>query len=275
MTKVTLKELFKDFLGDYFTFDSKVFRSIGPLLFRPGQLTIAFNAGKRIRYIHPLRMYLLVSLVFFFLLSMSPFVQTELPKDAGHAPGTNDSRITMSGPGGKTIVYDNAEAFRKDVDRHGMEAYLDSLQANSAFEQFAIRQWYRNAGKSRRELTDQITKGVSFSMFLLMPMLALLLMLFYRRLHLYFVEHLVFSFHLHTTWFLLASVFRICMLLGLSIPMWIAVPVYGFYTLVPLKRVYGKTWMGTVLRFLGLMLLYAVLVLMFVITGMVLSLVLN
>jgi hypothetical protein len=48
-----------------FTLDSKFFRSIGPLLFKPGQLTIAFTQGKRARYLRPLRLYLFTSFLFF------------------------------------------------------------------------------------------------------------------------------------------------------------------------------------------------------------------
>src|SRR3972149_2669450 len=65
--KVSMKVLLLDFLGDYFTFDSKLFRSIFPLLFKPGFLTNEFNSGKRVKYIPPLRMYIFISILFFFI----------------------------------------------------------------------------------------------------------------------------------------------------------------------------------------------------------------
>lgn len=55
------------FLGDYFTFDSKIARSLLPLLVRPGFLTAEYLEGRRARYIPPLRMFIFLS-VFFFLL---------------------------------------------------------------------------------------------------------------------------------------------------------------------------------------------------------------
>ncbi len=60
----------RHFLNDYFTFDSKIVRSFGPLLFKPGFLTAEFLAGRRVRYIPPLRMYIFVSIVFFLMLSL-------------------------------------------------------------------------------------------------------------------------------------------------------------------------------------------------------------
>jgi hypothetical protein len=59
------------FMSDYFTFDSKFFKSVIPLLFKPGFLTTEFFAGRRVRYITPLRLYIFISIVFFLLLSFS------------------------------------------------------------------------------------------------------------------------------------------------------------------------------------------------------------
>lgn len=54
-----------DFMKDYFTFDSKMFRSVSPLLFRPGFLVNEYLAGRKVRYIPPLRIFLFSSIVFF------------------------------------------------------------------------------------------------------------------------------------------------------------------------------------------------------------------
>ncbi len=65
---VTFKEFILDFLGDYFTFDSLIIRSFNPLLFNPGFLTNEFLAGRRVRYIPPLRMFIFISIIFFLIL---------------------------------------------------------------------------------------------------------------------------------------------------------------------------------------------------------------
>ena len=45
--------------------DSRLWRTLGALLFRPGNLTAEFLAGRRARYLPPLRLYLVVSVAFF------------------------------------------------------------------------------------------------------------------------------------------------------------------------------------------------------------------
>lgn len=65
---VHFKQFILDFLGDYFTFDSLIIRSVRPLLFNPGFLTNEFIAGRRVRYIPPLRMFIFISIIFFLIL---------------------------------------------------------------------------------------------------------------------------------------------------------------------------------------------------------------
>lgn len=65
---VHFKQFILDFLGDYFTFDSLIIRSVKPLLFNPGFLTNEFLDGRRVRYIPPLRMFIFISIIFFLVL---------------------------------------------------------------------------------------------------------------------------------------------------------------------------------------------------------------
>jgi Protein of unknown function (DUF3667) len=55
-----------DVLNEFLNWDSKFFSTIGLLMVRPWQLTNEFVGGKRVRHVHPLRLYLLASVLFFF-----------------------------------------------------------------------------------------------------------------------------------------------------------------------------------------------------------------
>lgn len=80
---VHFKQFILDFLGDYFTFDSLIIRSVRPLLFNPGFLTNEFIEGRRVRYIPPLRMFIFISIVFFLVLgSVNQTVQIEKTEEA-------------------------------------------------------------------------------------------------------------------------------------------------------------------------------------------------
>jgi hypothetical protein len=58
-----------DVLEDQFILDKRLPRTLGSLLFRPGHLTVEYVNGRIVRYIHPFRLYLVTSIIFFLLLS--------------------------------------------------------------------------------------------------------------------------------------------------------------------------------------------------------------
>jgi len=68
---LSLWGLIRDVVGDILDADSRVWRTLWPLAFRPGLLTQDFLRGRRMRYTPPFRMYLVLSLVFFVLASFS------------------------------------------------------------------------------------------------------------------------------------------------------------------------------------------------------------
>jgi hypothetical protein len=62
----SFRHVIADLLNEFLNWDSKFFATIGLLLARPWKLTNQFLAGHRVRYVHPLRLYLLASILFFF-----------------------------------------------------------------------------------------------------------------------------------------------------------------------------------------------------------------
>src|SRR5438093_5450647 len=53
-------------LDSFLNWDSKCFTTIALLILKPWRLTNEFLSGKRVRYVNPLRLYLLASILFFF-----------------------------------------------------------------------------------------------------------------------------------------------------------------------------------------------------------------
>ena len=68
--RVSFATLVIDFLNNYFSFDSKFSLSLLPFFFEPGYLTKKFVEGKRASFVNPIRLYLVISLIFFFVFSM-------------------------------------------------------------------------------------------------------------------------------------------------------------------------------------------------------------
>ena len=82
--KISFWILLTDFLGDYFTFDSKLTRTLIPLLKKPGFLTLEFIDGRRVRYVPPLRLYVFLSIIFF--VSMGSSGDAEEEKEVNRDP---------------------------------------------------------------------------------------------------------------------------------------------------------------------------------------------
>lgn len=55
-------------IADYFHFEHKFFGTIKPLLFKPGKLTVDYVAGKRASFLHPIKLYIFISIVFFIVI---------------------------------------------------------------------------------------------------------------------------------------------------------------------------------------------------------------
>ena len=69
---ISLWELLRDAFGDLLELDSRLWRTVIPLLIRPGKLTRDYLEGKRARYMPPFRMYLVLSIVFFVVAFFDP-----------------------------------------------------------------------------------------------------------------------------------------------------------------------------------------------------------
>ncbi len=74
----SVSNLVKDFFVDLVNVDSRILRTIGALLFRPGELPLAFREGRTVRYLPAMRLYLFTSLIFFLLLSATGIALLQL-----------------------------------------------------------------------------------------------------------------------------------------------------------------------------------------------------
>ena len=91
--------------------DSRLWKTLWPLLVRPGFLTREFFAGRRQRYLPPFRLYIVVSLLFFLVLALLPDlqivqidmtpVQAQESVGAGEPalPGVQCNDLSYPGPG--------------------------------------------------------------------------------------------------------------------------------------------------------------------------------
>jgi hypothetical protein len=178
--------------------DSRLWRTLWALLFKPGFLTHEFLAGRRARYLPPVRLYLVLSVVFFLCASLThskPDVvqistdDSGIPQAARVVPLTDGERLA-TGPArpGET-------AEQRAARECGMISYDGPLHATlvPAMRQACLRIRADNA----RSLMAAFRHNLPRIMFLFLPLLAGLMMLFYWRPRHYYVEHLLLLLHNH------------------------------------------------------------------------------
>ena len=66
-TKESFGHVLRHFFEDFTHYDSKFFTTIKELLIRPGFLTAEYLSGRRQSYLHPIRMYLFISFIYFLV----------------------------------------------------------------------------------------------------------------------------------------------------------------------------------------------------------------
>jgi len=219
----TFKQLVTDFLGEYFTFDSRFFATFIPLVMKPGQLTNDYNKGKRASYILPLRLYMFTTFLFFLIITIQSKISSsgiETQKNEMIAAKDSFNVILDKYP------FEMQDRFKNEIDstfNFKLKATntrviitgtpSDSLEPG--FKKYLAEKLIDigNLGKDGwrtfwQELLNQIPK----IMFILLPVFALLLKLFYIRRKILYINHLIFSLHVHTVIFiylLLASLIQV------------------------------------------------------------------
>lgn len=210
-TPLPIKAFFEDFIQDYFTVDAKFFNSIGHLFFRPGELTVQFNLGKRKSFIAPFRFYIFTSVIYFTLLALSGAGEGMI--DLNPAEGKAAQLASIDSLMADSSLSGNPEAFRA--------AYLEARSNAEGTNQTASEEdmnFFKKRAKRIEENPERfgqaLFRAASFGAFFLLPVFALILMAVNYRKSRYYVNHLVFSVHFHT--FIFASFTLALLLSGIS-----------------------------------------------------------
>ena len=123
--------------AEFFGLDGRVWRTLGVLLFKPGKLTSEYLAGRRRRYLRPLRVYLSTTLLFFVLLALLDPVGRV--RDTVFRPGEGgvdpDSTVVVAAYLADVearIADEPARLVRAQREADSLRAQLDSLLRGAA-----------------------------------------------------------------------------------------------------------------------------------------------
>ncbi len=268
--KLTIYDLFSNFIGNYLSVDGRFFTSIGPLLLKPGYIALNYVNGKRESYLHPAKMYLFISLIFFFIFSF--FIQdteesiriTKLDPEMGQAI---DSVLTDGDLNDISIQEFDFLSITSNIDSliHSGAADEEIYRAMGMKENagFFSRKFYKQMLKLFREGGAQEVYNTFFdtipvAMFFLLPVFALILYLFYHRRGNY-ASHLVFSLYYFSVFFIILGILYASNRWLGGLPWfldWILALSPMVYLGLGLKKFYNQTWKKTVFKEMGILSLF-------------------
>jgi len=202
--------------------DSRVWSTLAALLLKPGFLTRQFLDGRRASYLPPVRLYLVLSVVFFIWFSATHQRMTVLNLDASRnaasaaaaAPGRQQYG-PMTAPQAGESAQQRAERACPDLSPQG--PWQDWILGRVTH---ACRMVVLDDGRSVR---DAFLHNLPRAMFLFLPLLAAGMMLVYWWPRHYYVEHLLLFVHNHAFGFLL-----LLLAAGVSALLPVAVPWIRF-----------------------------------------------
>ena len=229
----SFRHVIVDALDSFLNFESKFFATIGWLIARPWHLTNQFLAGRRVRYVHPLRLYLLVSILFFFVVNywaksihadpskLSAEDRAEIAADPDIPPGVK-GRIrgaldaknqtqpeTQTSPSPEAAVTPQPSVLASpspsvtspspsgDV---GPMVQFDK-PASNGFEKWLEQRAKEKMGEHGSKMALFIAtlfNNLPYMMLCCIPLFALVLKVLYVRKRVFYIDHLVYALHIHS-----------------------------------------------------------------------------
>ena len=241
---ISLKEFLQNFLDNVFNLDSRIVQTLKWLCI-PAKLTKEYFKGKHKTYYHPIRLYLVLSLIFFatlnFIARMDDMMNFNIG-DGGNLEETmakeahkiafleeidtlSEQIILFQNPTTKAALDSLKIRLAEDLEKDSFNITLGGVEKNFDYLDIVtldgkeLVEKYEIEGFWNQILTKQVIHFVhdqssfgrqlmnNFPLMLLamMPFLALFMKLLYVRKKRFYVEHLVLNFHHHSFAFLLLT----------------------------------------------------------------------
>jgi len=226
---LTMREFLHETTQELTSWEGKIPRTLKALFTKPGLLTTDFLAGRRARWLPPLRLYLICSLAFF---ASKPLVEA-----VTHRPARQVTKFSLTGKTQPNALTDDER-----------KAIAEGLPGRI----FGVERLER-AAKDQVKLNREIDASFPKAMFILLPLFALLTNVAWRRKQRRYPAHLYLALHLHAAWF---GAFAIGTLLSALWPTTSGDVTLGFAalayvvvsSLIALHRVFGDSWPRTLAK---------------------------
>jgi Protein of unknown function (DUF3667) len=179
--------------------DGRLWQTLYILLFKPGKLTTEYFAEHRARYLPPVRLYLVLSVLFFAFGLATPEKTSVRPiVTAPDAAAPSKAAPESAAAGKAPAARGKSRSTILDIDD------CDEIKIPFTWLQNSLRRsCVRNKQDNGASVEHAFVATIPKMMFLFVPMMALVMLILYWRPRRYYVEHLVFFLHAHAAVFLL------------------------------------------------------------------------
>lgn len=238
----SVAELAGDAWRELSGYDGRIAATVRGLL-RPGYLTREYIAGRRARYLSPVRLYLIVSVIYFLAASSTPPTMSTTRRGEVAAPGGIQIGITGSANGTDLTAEERAD-----------------LLASVEKAPFVLKPMLRAIATDPTGFRGRVLTIMPRVLFALLPVFALIVALFYRGRR--FPTSLVFAVHLHAcafTMFTLSEAAKLTGSTGVEVTVGSVMTVaFTAYALMALRAVFGGSWAMTVAKALAIAVIYLI-----------------
>src|SRR5438034_263053 len=286
----SFRHVIADVLESFLNWDSKFFATIALLIFKPWRLTNEFLAGHRVRYVNPLRLYLLASILFFFAVNygakglrfepgkLNPKDRAELEADLkkGDLPPAGrqelESLLRESSPPPAPSPSPNTpspppapgtDKQRQEYGKIGERPFVvfDQVKSSTPFERWIEARAKEKMGEHGTKMglfISTLFSNLPYMMLCCIPLFALVLKVLYVRRHIFYIDHLIYALHIHTfayTGIMLIVLTTIGLNRVVSGPIagWIIALLWIAFVIqifLSIRRVYRQSWFISILKFL-------------------------
>jgi hypothetical protein len=250
-TRQPFHHLITHTIEDITHYDGNFWKTIKYLMFRPGKLTLEYLMGHRMRYVPPVKLYIFISFVTFFLIGVLPDYDVDKKQHE------------------EEIIEDQKDY--EDFIKNGMKVKNDSFAYHSIHELDSVqdsrpknqkmglaRYWITkaNLNASEKRLGSEYMKETFFHtlpkvLFIYMPIFTFLLWLVHGKKRWMFFDHGIFTLHYFSLLLLLVTISNMtnCLIgyisisLADSVAIWLAIISFGyafFYFFRSHRRMYGE-----------------------------------
>ncbi len=274
-----------DVLDSFLNWDSKFFATIGLLIVKPWHLTNEFLAGRRVRHLHPLRLYLLISILFFFAVNQfaksanfHPTVhvnrQLSQEKRAKMEEALKDVKLPAGArarmekalkrdDAAKQLSPTPAQAESKSPDADDKEFVLfgtDKEAPDNEFEKWLnsrLKEKVGENGVNAQVLFVALVNNLPAMMLCAIPLFAFVLKILYIRKHVFYIDHLIYSLHIHAFAYLgimliVAATMGLFRIAPPTLAGWIVGLLWTTFAVqifLSIRRVYWQGWFFTIFKF--------------------------